>query len=142
MACCPCCPICNETCDITEEDLIDADCGACGQVQLHIECKEKYCRQQGIPKGQYKGYTCPVCRRAKVSAQHIRHKEKKKKAAKVVEEVYVETHVPIPILDAEGLLQAVDSDHQADPTVSTHAKDAYIKLLRVIPFQFARLVPF
>mmetsp|Transcript_55072 Transcript_55072/g.130279 ORF Transcript_55072/g.130279 Transcript_55072/m.130279 type:complete len:624 (+) Transcript_55072:73-1944(+) len=130
MACCPCCPICNETCDITEEDLIDADCGACGQVQLHIECKEKYCRQQGIPKGQYKGYTCPVCRRAKVSAQHIRHKEKKKKAAKVVEEVYVETHVPIPILDAEGLLQAVDSDHQADPTVSTHAKDAYIKLLR------------
>lgn len=30
----------------------------------------------------------------------------------VVEEVYVETHVPIPILDAEGLLQAVDRcDH-------------------------------
>lgn len=37
-----------QTCDITEEDLIDADCGACGQVQLHIECKEKYCRQQGF----------------------------------------------------------------------------------------------
>jgi hypothetical protein len=33
----------------------------------------------GIPKGQYKGYTCPQCQRAKVSAQHTRQKEKKKK---------------------------------------------------------------
>ena len=24
------CPICKSDCDITEEDLIDADCGACG----------------------------------------------------------------------------------------------------------------
>lgn len=34
----------------------------------------------GIPKGQYKGYTCPQCTRAKVSAQHHRQREKKSKA--------------------------------------------------------------
>ena len=28
----------------------------------------------GIPKGQYKGYTCPQCTKAKVSAQHLRQK--------------------------------------------------------------------
>ena len=41
------CPICKSDCDITEEDLIDADCGACGSVTIHVHCKEKYCRQQG-----------------------------------------------------------------------------------------------
>jgi hypothetical protein len=28
------CPICKSDCDITEEDLIDADCGACGNAIL------------------------------------------------------------------------------------------------------------
>jgi hypothetical protein len=166
------CPICAQACEITEEDLIDADCGACGSVTIHVHCKEKYCKQQGlcqpsppplcppppcaasvfspvawdsagvrslgrsmlpiphntigwhmfsplrrgicglcehgsarlssgvesqsapvtqnfsgtnrahanppapsgIPKGQYKGYTCPQCTKAKVSAQHLRQK--------------------------------------------------------------------
>eukprot|EP00961_Rhodomonas_salina_P227118 3070899-Rhodomonas_salina.1 len=43
----PSCPICATSCDISEEDLIDADCGACGAVTIHVHCKEKYCRQQG-----------------------------------------------------------------------------------------------
>lgn len=42
------CPICAQSCEITEEDLIDADCGACGSVTIHVHCKEKYCKQQGI----------------------------------------------------------------------------------------------
>lgn len=45
---CPLCPICKTECDITEEDLIDADCGACGPVTIHVHCKEKYCRQKGM----------------------------------------------------------------------------------------------
>ena len=28
------CPICKSDCDITEEDLIDADCGACGNAAI------------------------------------------------------------------------------------------------------------
>ena len=34
------CPICKLDCDITEEDLIAADCGACGLVTIHVHCKE------------------------------------------------------------------------------------------------------
>ncbi len=46
--CCTKCPICRLDCDITEEDIIYADCGACGPVNIHVHCKEKYCRQQGL----------------------------------------------------------------------------------------------
>jgi len=30
------CPICKSDCDITEEDLIDADCGACGNTSIYL----------------------------------------------------------------------------------------------------------
>ena len=50
---------------------------------LHVRgkptCSPWLAHAAGIPKGQYKGYTCPQCTRAKVSAQHSRQKEKKKK---------------------------------------------------------------
>ena len=58
QGCCTKCPICRDDCDITEEDIISADCGACGPVNLHVHCKEKYCRQQGrdVNKISRKGF--------------------------------------------------------------------------------------
>ena len=140
------CPICKTDCDITEEDLIDADCGACGPVTIHVHCKEKYCRQQGIPKGQYKGYTCPQCTRAKVSAQHHRQREKKSKAtvaakkekaaaaasaAAAAENEGGEARRREPILNVQDLITSVLADLESDPTALAPLKNAFKKLLQM-----------
>jgi hypothetical protein len=56
----------------------------------------------GIPKGQYKGYTCPQCTRAKVSAQHSRQKEKKKKSGTEKVSTNVTNNQTQPTIDGPG----------------------------------------
>eukprot|EP00288_Rhodomonas_lens_P009226 CAMPEP_0177724748 /NCGR_PEP_ID=MMETSP0484_2-20121128/18889_1 /TAXON_ID=354590 /ORGANISM="Rhodomonas lens, Strain RHODO" /LENGTH=649 /DNA_ID=CAMNT_0019237227 /DNA_START=27 /DNA_END=1973 /DNA_ORIENTATION=+ len=140
MSDCPSCPICQTDCDISEEDLIDADCGACGSVTIHVHCKEKYCRQQGIPKGQYKGYTCPQCTRAKVSAQHHRQRDKRKKVVSTAEKSRggpsatadaVEAPRKQPIFDVDGLVTAVLDDCQSDPTTLQPLRQSFKRLLQI-----------
>eukprot|EP00960_Hanusia_phi_P074189 768177-Hanusia_phi.AAC.9 len=155
------CPICKNPCEICEEDLIEADCGACGPVSLHVHCKEKYCRQQGqylspflnscinlalgIAKGQYKGYPCPRCNKAKVSAQHIRQRDKKKRPEKenkpgksetksernVPVKVSEKSQVKMPVTSTQDLLKAVIADCTADSTTLQSVKNAFKRLLQI-----------
>jgi hypothetical protein len=101
----------------------------------------------GIPKGQYKGYTCPRCQRAKVSAQHLRQKEKKKKSGTGVNEKPIsgkessngvdqtKTSIPNvkrqPIMAVADLLEAILADCNADPATLQPLKNSFKKLLQI-----------
>ena len=101
-----------------------------------------------MPKGQYKGYTCPRCQRAKVSAQHLRQKEKKKKNGGGVSEKPLSgkqdvscgpdaVRVPAanvqkqPIMAVHDLLEAILADCNADPTTLQPLKNSFKKLLQI-----------
>ncbi len=99
----------------------------------------------GIPKGQYKGYTCPQCTRAKVSAQHHRQRDKKKKvassgdkaattaavSAEQLGSVIETTALKEPILNAQALVDAVVADSQADPTTLQSLRYSFKRLLQI-----------
>ena len=101
----------------------------------------------GIPKGQYKGYTCPQCQKTKVSAQHHRQKEKKKRTGSSSQEKGVNgkgsqpaADVPPkpvsilkkqPILNPQGLLEAILADCSADPSNFHPLKNSFKKLLQI-----------
>ncbi len=102
----------------------------------------------GVPKGQYKGYTCPRCQRAKVSAQHLRQKEKKKKSGNGTSEKphsgkqdtsnggsdAVRTTVNVkkqPIMAVHDLLEAILADCNTDPTTLQPLKNSFKKLLQI-----------
>jgi hypothetical protein len=102
----------------------------------------------GIPKGQYKGYTCPQCQKTKVSAQHHRQKEKKKRTGTSVQEKGIngkglQPSVPDsgpkpssvvkkqPIINPQGLLEAILADCSADPSNFHPLKNSFKKLLQI-----------
>lgn len=94
----------------------------------------------GIPKGQYKGYTCPQCTRAKVSAQHHRQRDKRKKVVSTAEKSgggpsatadAVEAPRKQPIFDVDGLVTAVLDDCQSDPTTLQPLRQSFKRLLQI-----------
>ena len=99
----------------------------------------------GIAKGQYKGYPCPRCNKAKVSAQHIRQRDKRKRPEKenkpVKSESNSERSVPVkvfersqvknPITSTQDLLHALIADCTADPTTLQSVKNAFKRLLQI-----------
>ena len=101
----------------------------------------------GIPKGQYKGYTCPRCQKAKVSAQHLRQKEKKKRNGSgandrpltgkdgligCLEQFRVSSNVKKqPIMAVSDLLEAILADCNADPATLQPLKNSFKKLLQI-----------
>ncbi len=98
----------------------------------------------GIPKGQYKGYTCPRCQKAKVSAQHLRQKEKKKKSSSVSSEKSQPSKdisgglEPVKasakkqsVLSVKVLLEAILADSNSDPTALQPLKNSFKKLLQI-----------
>jgi hypothetical protein len=101
-----------------------------------------------VPKGQYKGYTCPRCQRAKVSAQHLRQKEKKKKNGGGASEKPLSgkqdmpngsdsVRVPAvnvqkqPIMAVHDLLEAILADCITDPATLQPLKNSFKKLLQI-----------
>jgi hypothetical protein len=113
-----------------------------------IELEFIYLIVAGIPKGQYKGYTCPQCQKTKVSAQHHRQKEKKKRTGTSIQEKGIngkgtQPSVPDsgpkpssvvkkqPIINPQGLLEAILADCSADPSNFHPLKNSFKKLLQI-----------
>ena len=103
---------------------------------MHV-CPEPRLPRAGIPKGQYKGYTCPACSRAKVSAQHLRQKEKRKKGSEKITSNQTATISSSQgpkrelIRDVPGLLNAILADCEADHTTLHATKTAFKRLLQI-----------